>query len=109
MFVVEIPKRLILNDQDGTSLVLDKGDFDDQDGKSFFSSTGLEPQEDKPKKGSGKEKIQGAVDSTPSVSTGAACAGMASSLLGGEGPGEDVADSLGEEQMGSTNSAAKNI
>jgi hypothetical protein len=43
LLILEIPKSLILNDQEGTSLILSRSDFDEEEDDAFFSSTGLEP------------------------------------------------------------------
>ena len=43
LLVVQISKALILNGQEGESLVLDKNDFDEEDGSSFYMSSSLQP------------------------------------------------------------------
>ena len=103
--VVDIPKKMIINGQEGDSLVLDSSDFEEEDGKSFFMSATLEPQKINPKTSTTKG-VQGAVDTAPSVTAGSTGVGMTVSLLGGNGP-EDLADSNNEEQQSASNSAAK--
>ena len=41
LLVIQISKTLIMNDQEGESLILDKDAFDDEDGSNFFLSSPL--------------------------------------------------------------------
>lgn len=44
LLIVQIPKALILNDQEGNSLVLDPKSFEEEDSQAFYMSVSLEPQ-----------------------------------------------------------------
>ena len=41
LLVIQIPKTLILNGQEGESLILDKSDFEEEDSSSFYTSSEL--------------------------------------------------------------------
>jgi hypothetical protein len=43
LLVVQFQKSMIINGQDGVSLILDKSDFNDEDSSSFYGTTTLEP------------------------------------------------------------------
>lgn len=62
LLIVQIPKALILNDQEGNSLVLDPKSFEEEDSQAFYMSVSLEPQQIKPVETTSKG-IQGAASS----------------------------------------------
>ena len=41
LLVIQISKSMVVNDQKGESLILDKNDFDDEDGSNFYLSSPL--------------------------------------------------------------------
>jgi hypothetical protein len=43
LFIVQVNKNCVFNDQQGTSLVFDASDFDEEDGTAFYVSVALEP------------------------------------------------------------------
>ena len=45
LLVIQISKSLIMNDQEGESLILDKDDFDEEDSSNYYMSSPLQPQE----------------------------------------------------------------
>jgi len=55
---------MVLNDQDETSLILDRDDFDDEDNESYFLSIDIQPQYITPTDSS-SASIQGLSDASP--------------------------------------------
>lgn len=105
--IVQVPKNLILNGQDGESLVLDSDDFDEEDASNYFLSASLQPQQIQPTSAT-TANLQAAADAGPAVAGAVQVGSLATALLTGA-PSVEMGENMAAEQQSAAGSAMKVI